>query len=241
MGGENIELKDMDIVYFVKDTKENEELRYSLRSVEKNFPHRKVWFIGGKPDGLNPDEWMKVNQNARSKWGNTSGLLRNACINNEITESFVLFNDDFFVMQPVTNLPYYSDGTLVDKIKELKQRNPNGSNYITRIQYTLKMLEKQGFPTANYAMHMPMMINRAEMRETFKEFRDGEMWRSLYGNHHQKPVVYTTDCKIYDRNTEPPTDTPFLSTTDASFLYGKVGEYIREQFKNPCKYEEVLT
>lgn len=35
-----------DIVYFVKESESNEELRYSLRSL-KNFPRRKVWFYGG--------------------------------------------------------------------------------------------------------------------------------------------------------------------------------------------------
>lgn len=239
MGGENIELKDMDIVYFVKNTKENEELRYSLRSVEKNFPHRKVWFIGGKPDGLNPDGWMKVNQNARSKWGNTSGLLREACANGEISEDFVLFNDDFFVMQPIESLPYYSDGSLDNRIKELRARNPSGSAYMTRMQLTKKMLEEQGLPTLNYAMHIPMIINRAEMRETFKEFRDGEMWRSLYGNHHHKPTEYMEDCKLYYTNDWPSTVAPFLSSTDYSFTNGLVGEYIREKFWKPSRFEEV--
>ena len=237
MNNMNIELRDIDIVYFVKDESENEELRYSLRSVEKNFPHRNVWFYGGCPDDLRPDRWAHIKQNARSKWGNTSGLLRSACANEGISENFVLFNDDFFVMQPISSLPYYSDGSLASRIHELQTRNKYGSAYITRMQLTKRMLERGGYPTENYAMHMPMIINRREMQETFKRFPDGEMWRSLYGNHHNKPVEYTRDCKIYDRNAVPPTDTLFLSTTDASFLYGKVGEYIRGQFQAPSRFE----
>ena len=50
-----------DVVYFVKDTKENEELRYSLRTL-KNFPHAKVWFYGGCPEGLKPDHHVYVKQ-----------------------------------------------------------------------------------------------------------------------------------------------------------------------------------
>ncbi len=65
-------LSDLDIVYFVKESAQNEELRYSLRSVEKNFPHRNVWFVGGKPKGLTPDKWHAVNQDRETKWGNTS-------------------------------------------------------------------------------------------------------------------------------------------------------------------------
>ena len=233
------DLSQMDIVYFVKDEPINEELRYSLRSVEKNFPHRRVWFYGGCPDDLQPDRWAHIKQNARSKWGNTSGLLRNACANEGISENFVLFNDDFFVMKPINSLPYYSDGSLEKRIKELWTRNPGGSVYITRMQLTKKMLTQEQCPTENYAMHMPMIINRREMQETFKKFPDGEMWRSLYGNHHRKPVEYMKDCKIHSRDEMPPTDTPFLSTTDASFLYGKVGEYIREKFQTPSRFEEV--
>ena len=42
-----------DIVYIIKDDLPTTELKYSLRSVEANFPHRLVWFVGGKPDKLN--------------------------------------------------------------------------------------------------------------------------------------------------------------------------------------------
>ena len=51
-----------DIVYFVKNTEENEELIYSLRSVDKNFPFNKVWFFGGCPKGLTPDVHIPVVQ-----------------------------------------------------------------------------------------------------------------------------------------------------------------------------------
>ena len=102
-------LEDLDIVYFVKDSPENEELKYSLRSVEKNFPHKHVWFIGGKPKSLEPDKWLPVKQNQVTKWANTSMLLRSACENPEISDDFVLFNDDFFILYPVEDLPYYSE------------------------------------------------------------------------------------------------------------------------------------
>lgn len=48
-----------DIVYFVKESRENEELRYSLRTI-KNFPHDKVYFN----DGL-------VGQQIRDKFPNS--------------------------------------------------------------------------------------------------------------------------------------------------------------------------
>lgn len=46
-----------DIVYLLKDGP-NEELRLSLRSVAKHFPHKRVIFVGGKPADITPDEFI---------------------------------------------------------------------------------------------------------------------------------------------------------------------------------------
>ena len=89
-----------DIVYFVKESRENEELRYSLRTL-KNFHHRKVFFYGGCPDGLVPDQHIHVRQNQPTKWQKVQMMLKLACNNPHITANFWLFNDDFFVMQEV--------------------------------------------------------------------------------------------------------------------------------------------
>lgn len=239
-----MDLQKLDIVYFVKDSAENEELRYSLRSVEKNFPHRKVWFIGGKPQGLRPDQYLPINQRAETKWANTSLLLQAACKCDDISDDFVLFNDDFFVMKQVTSLPYYSDGSLERRIMELKDRHTAGA-YISRMEDTLRMLKRNSCPTFNYAVHYPMIINKKEMLETFTKFSFGEMWRSLYGNHHRKLPEYRTDCKVYSlgiddlptTELEPFGDSEYLSTTDNSFKFGAVGTYIRNQFKEKSRFE----
>ena len=84
-----------DIVYFVKDTKVNEELKHSVRSL-KNFPHNKVWFYGGCPDGLKPDHHIYIKQDQPTKWQNIFEMFKMACKNKDITKNFWLFNDDFF-------------------------------------------------------------------------------------------------------------------------------------------------
>lgn len=85
-----------DIVYVVKDTKTNEELKYSLRSLV-NFPHKRVWFYGGCPRDLNPDFHIKVDQNQPTKWANIFMMFKMVCDNPTITKNFWLFNDDFFL------------------------------------------------------------------------------------------------------------------------------------------------
>lgn len=107
-------LKDMDIVYVVKDAAYNDELKWSLRSVEKNFPHKRVWFYGGKVVGLHPDKQVVVKQEGSRKYDRVRNMLKMIAENDEITEDFVLFNDDFFVMDKVESLPYLSDMNLSD-------------------------------------------------------------------------------------------------------------------------------
>ena len=47
-----------DIVYILKNDVEPNELRYSLRTVEKNFPHGRVFFFCGCPQGITPDRFV---------------------------------------------------------------------------------------------------------------------------------------------------------------------------------------
>ncbi len=141
-------------------------------------------------------------------------------------------------MKPVTDLPYYSDGTLKARIDELMRRHPEGSAYVKRLDETWQMLDRRGYPTENYAMHLPIIFNKEEMLKTFEEFPQGEMWRSVYGNHWIKPVVKMPDCKIYDIREIPPEGAAFLSTTDITFEFGEVGKVIREAFPDKCKYED---
>ena len=51
-----MKLKDMDIIYPYKlDELNGRELKYSLRSVAKNVPHRNIILIGEAPDRINKD------------------------------------------------------------------------------------------------------------------------------------------------------------------------------------------
>lgn len=232
-----METKNLDIVYFIKSNpKGNEELRYSLRSL-KNFPHRKVWFVGEFQQGFIPDGVLKVTQDADSKWANTSKSMRAACLSDEITDNFVLFNDDFFIMKPLEGgfMPYYYRKTLDDQIKWLETQTSKG--YLQHMKETRKMLKDKWKPIKCYAVHYPMVINKKEMLEVMEAFPNGMMWRALYGNYWKKGGLACGDCKISNPFTTPNPDAPFFSTTTRSFRDGEVGKLIRDTFKRKCKYE----
>lgn len=224
-----------DIVYFLKDTDKNEELRFSLRSL-KNFPHGKVWFYGGCPDGLKPDYHIEVAQDQPTKWANIFKMFKMACLNEAITKSFWLFNDDFFIMKPVKKGPNYYCGDLYKRVVTLEDKHNGITPYSQQLRYTLQELEGMGCTTINYALHTPMLINRKKGEELAKII-DGPMIRCAYGNYFKVGGENHTDFKI-DSITKPYKDGDYLSTNDKSFRYGVVGQQIREIFSNKCKYEE---
>ena len=226
-----------DIVYILKNEITTDELKYSIRSVEKNFiDRRNIWFAGGKPVGIEPDHYLHINQTGSNKWQKVSNTLKIICTTPEISENFWLFNDDFFIMHPIAEIPAAVDGTMNKRIKELIQKN-NLSNYAKELLATKRALENRGYDTLNYALHIPMLINKEKALNTLYEFPYNPMFRCLYGNMYNTAQVVMPDVKIYLENITPKSNEILLSTSDKSWTYGKVGEYIRKHFPEKSSYE----
>lgn len=225
----------MDIVYLLKESNENDELRYSLRSL-KNFPHDKVWFVGGHPAGFKPDGYIKVEQNRRTKWLNVRRSLEKICKNEDISEDFWIFNDDFFVMKRIKNPTNYYNGDLYKRIVMLEDHYKRITKYSQLLRNCCKELESLGCETKNYTLHVPILLNRKKLARLF-EITDFEGFRSLYANMYKIGGETMGDVKITNLN-KTYEDGPYVSTDDKSFNNGKVGIQIREKFKNKCKYEK---
>lgn len=229
--------KKIDIVYILKDEFNCEELRYSLRSVEKNFPHRFVWFVGGQPKGFHPDRAIQHKQFGSTKWDMIKSSMWKAVENEEVSDDFFLFNDDFFVMKKFKGkFVNYVDMTLAERIDELRRNvhpwlNPYGRTLFKAEQE----LTSLGCPTMNYDVHLPMMFNKELFKASINKCSSPQM-RSVYGNLNAVPFVIHQDVKVYDMETVPE-DPDFLSTDEDVFEKGRVGAYIRKQFPTPSRWE----
>ena len=226
-----------DIVYILRSGK-NEELRYSLRSVEENFPYKEVWFYGGKPDGIRPDHFIGFIQDGSTKWKKVRNSIERVCQNDDITEDFWLFNDDFFIMKPIKNPVNYYDGTLRDRIEKIEKVTFGvASQYSLQLRHLLKTLENAGISEPlNYAHHTPMLINRKKMLEVLERFPNEPMFRALYGNVCEIGGVNMPDVKFYQKRQPWPIG-EYVSTADESWNGEKIGFVIREQFKKPSRFE----
>lgn len=225
-----------DIVYVLKNDIDPEELRYSLRSVCLNFPYRKVVFVGGKPNGIEPDIYIPHEQKGSTKWAKSTGSLRLACADDRLTEDIWLFNDDFFVMDKVRGDVNYFGGSLDKKVRDLRAKHPGGSSYSRSLEIARNRLAMIGKDTLDFSLHIPMLVNRAKVLELYAKRPDITMFRSFYGNYYDIDCQLMHDCKVYDYETVP--DTPFISTTNDTFKNGKVGEFLRRYFDKPSPFEK---
>lgn len=226
----------MDVVYILRNGIDSEELKYSLRSL-KNFPHDKVWFFGGVPKGLKPDVQVAFRQEGRNKWEKVRNSLIRVCKTEELSSSFWLFNDDFFCMKPCGYFPPIFNGTLYSRIVEIEDKAKAMTPYSLQLRKTAELLDSKDMDVLNYAVHLPMLIDKQRALVVLDEFKTCPMFRSLYGNSCGIGGLFHKDVKIYDPKEEPDPDAYWLSTTNESFKRGRVGEYIRSVFKEESMYE----
>ena len=230
-------MKKVDIVYILKNDIDSDELRYSLRSVCENFPCRRVIFIGGCPKDIVPDVYIPHEQIGHTKWERVrSSMLKilNTC---NLSEDFYLFNDDFFVLKkPHGEFTNFASGTLDKRCREIETKFKRITAYSKQLRSVETFLKRKNKDTVSFAVHMPMLLNKQKALDLLTEFPKIEMFRSFYGNYYEIDFISHKDVKIYDLESEPIFD-DFLSTTDESFKNGKVGEWIRQRFPTPCKYE----
>jgi hypothetical protein len=203
----------MDYVYICRDG-ENEELRYSLRSIEKNMPEGRVWLIGNRPKWYIGD--LVYVKDVGGKFENIRNCIRVASEHLEISDNFVLMNDDFFALNKISIVPTLHGGLLIDKIERYKELGM-ASKYIKLLELTYKQLVSVGIKDPiDYDIHVPMIMNKNKLKESLDI---AYFPRSTYGNFANIGGEKITDVKIYgSEKSKVSTDANFISTEDKSFI-----------------------
>jgi len=226
----------VDVVYLCREG-ENEELRYSLRSL-RNLPHDRVWIFGGAPEWLRGAELVPVDQRA-SKYRVTTAAMRAACLHPGVSDPFVLMNDDFFVMEPVAELPVLNRGP-VDVVAEDYARRIGTSRYLKGMLATRDLLRELGYRRPlSYELHVPLPVHKAEMLEALEVGEAAGIpvlhKRTLYGNLAGLGGETIADVKVCGRRRQTLPAGPWLSTLDATFP--SVLPLLARRFPRPSPFE----
>lgn len=231
-----MDLKKMDLVYTLGKGSEweNNEIKYSLRSVEANLPHRNIVIVGEKPDFLKNIVHVPAKDPTNYKSYNTLYKMKIACRSNKISDDFVLMNDDFFVMKPVDKIPYYHKGYLKDTVKNFEYP---GSKYHRTLKRTADMLEK----ARDFEIHCPFIFNKTKFLKLFEAFdlNEGHVYRSVYADYYRIRGKFYHDVKIYTvhdlyllENEE------FLSVSPEVVQKPAIERFLESNFPNKSRFEK---
>jgi hypothetical protein len=199
------------------------------------MPHGQVWVVGQKPARAFRDvRWIAVDEGPR-KWDNLPRAILAAAKCSDISDEFVLMNDDFFVMRPVLEPPKLHRGRTADQRRDGRY----GKGYVE----TDMVLAQLGvIDPLSYELHVPLLVEKASLRDALERglalHRGGCLHtRTLYGNLFGQSGRQAADVKVYsERRDTWPADATFLSTNATSWS-GACGRAIRAAFTEPCRHE----
>lgn len=254
----NDEDKQYDLVYIVKASEYNPDLQMSLRSVAKFCDYRNIWIIGYKPTWVKNTNHIATKQN-QDKWKNSITNYLAACNCPEISENFILMNDDFFALKPIRNWRTSLNvclGTLEEEVEKNKDdikrsRWKYGFDYALDILNTLNCKN-----TYNYEAHLPIIINKQnflnmmnlpiirEFMTTKKVLHKRSIYKNLYPEYPIAKPKIISDVKI---TIEKDLDDSWLqgewlsvfdNTVSNHKQFPILNNFLYTLFPSKCKYEK---
>lgn len=152
----------MDLLYLLGGgSKHNDvELRYSLRSIEKNCTgYDRVILVGRKPEWVQGVEFYSCADDMGCAHKNMMKKILHACKESDISEEFVMQADDHFYVKPYDfkDIKPYHKGEL-----PTTYRNPErAKTYRKSLIDTRRFLESMGYPVMNGSQHCGMPFRRS--------------------------------------------------------------------------------
>lgn len=202
----------MDVVYPLGTGSNwnNNEIMYSLRSVEKYGLNVGNVFVIGERTRLDVTHIPYVETGTPAV--NTWAKVLIAAADERISDPFLWFNDDIYMLQrfDANHYPYYHKG-------DISERNyqPTGRMYQRTMHETLKALRARGLSTLHYGVHCPFTVEKEKLLAMDREFGNiGISFRCAYGNMHNVASRRATDRKtrLPKRIKEWVGTAPFFST-----------------------------
>ena len=234
----------MDLLYILGSGTvwDNNEIRFSLRSAEKNIKDlEKVFIVGEKPDWLQNIEHLPLADLYKIKWRNAYAKVSRACMSPFLSADFLLMNDDFFILKPITgaDYPFYFSSILTKNASYYKTK------FLTTPQQTATLLPLHVKDVRNFAVHRPVRFNKQKYLDMprFDLAMTGFSPRSFYCNFYGVPGVQCADKtlsplmteKDFDRACADRTDISVFSATARSPIFQN---WIQKMFPEPSKYEK---
>ena len=245
-----------DLVYIVKQSDINPDLKFSLRSIEKFCNYRNVWIVGYKPNWVKNVNYLPTVQSG-NKWNNSMTNIIAACNCPEISQDFILMNDDFFIIKNIKDWRKTFNiclNTIDEEAKKYENKKPSRWQY--GFFYARDMLtELRCERRYNYEYHGPIIFNKerflkmlevpqiADIIKTTKCFHKRSMYKNIYPDYDLPIPRQFIDTKLklgYDLLNmflHESFISVFDDVVDNDSKYPKINAFLYRMFPNKSKYE----
>ncbi len=145
-----------------------QEIKYALRSLCRFYPAIKnLVIIADKiPDLLNPDKIDFIQSNSSVD----SEFKRLASISEFVTEEFIWFNDDYFILNS-----FSADDLSQRYLEKVEEKHITLAKSVTEpwqktVWHAVNILKEKKLPFENYALHCPTLFSKEEILQTLNHF-----------------------------------------------------------------------
>lgn len=224
------------VIPYIDDILSGVELRFALRSIEKYLTGwTNVVIIGTPPEWYNGIYGDPFHDSRYRKQFNIYSKLLVACGSKQVTDNFIMWNDDHYLLKPldVSEINNWYDGYL----KETINKN-QGARYKETIANTLQIIPE----TLNYDIHTPCIYHKETFKFLFSGRTDEICIKSYYFNSTLRGCSSEMkDLKINqllskEAIKELIKDRLFLSTSTNGMKKPMI-ELLNELFPEPSRYE----
>lgn len=244
--------KPVDIVYVLGTGSKwnNNEIRFSLRSIERNLlDYGNVFIVGECPDFLQNVIHIPANdifEPGLNADGNIITKVLAACNDERLSDNFLFINDDHLVLHPIAaaDVPPLHKGDMTTFHPSYWELN----FWRKRLLRTKNVLFENGLSTLHFDCHTPIVFNKHLFRDVVTRFEYqediGYTMKSLYGNviypdgpflNDQKRTIFRHyQLAEIDERLEDPT---FVSFNDDG-LNTSLKWWLIDKFRSKSRYEK---
>lgn len=245
----------MDVVYVLGTGSRwnNNEIRFSLRSIEQNLRDVGNVFIVGELPGFLQNvvhiPAKDIFDPAINADGNIITKVLTACEDERLSDDFLFINDDHLVLQEtnISNVPPFHKGDMTSFEPKYWELN----FWRKRLKRTMEVLSGEHYTTYHFDCHTPIIFNKHIFKEAVRRFNYadgiGYTMKSLYGNlvYKDMGVLLKNEKKTIFKNytlseiNERLQGVRFMSFNDYG-LNKSLKLWLIENFGQQSKYEKDL-
>lgn len=224
----------LDVVIPYKSEINQGELKFALRSIEKNLSgYDNIFIVGHKPKWIQNVIHIPAKDYPGRKAFSIMQKTLLACNDERLSENFIFTNDDIYFLKPihVNDIKYWYEGTLEDWLK----KTPS-AKYKVQIKNTINTIMAQ---SAYMDIHAPIIYDKQFFKDLMWPFQSEFLVKSLYYELVGGEIEPMTDLKLNghipaDRIRKLIRDRLFFSSSQFT---NQVERVLTELYPNKSRYE----